>query len=111
MTREGNGAVSVGYGIGLIAATVATVANNIDAIVELGLEGVRVAFRLAISLQQMGKNIEDPNGIWNLVVAGISFEELDQRLAKINGMVQPLHHAYIGQILPKSLVVFGPPST
>lgn len=101
----------VGFGVGLIAAAVATTASNVAAIIALGLEAVAIAFRLAADLQRTARNIEDSDGTWARVVSGFNLEELEQRLAEVNETVRPLHRAYIGQVLPASVVVFGPPST
>ena len=101
----------VGFGVGLIAAAVAATASNADAVVTLGLEAVAIAFRLAIELQRTARDIEASDGIWARAVAGFDLEELEQRLEKVNGTQRPLHRAYIGQVLPASVVVFGPPST
>lgn len=101
----------VGFGVGLIAAAVAAAAETPDAVVTLGLEGVAIAFRLAVDLQRTGRNIEDSDGIWARLVSGFDLEELNQRLEKVNSTLRPLHRAYIGQVLPAGVVVFGPPST
>lgn len=101
----------VGFGVGLIAAAVAATASNADAIVTLGLEAVAIAFRLAIDLQRTARDIEDSDGEWARVVSGFSQEELRERVEKANDTLRPLHRAYIGQVLPASVVVFGPPST
>ena len=103
--------VPVGFGIGLIAAAVAATASNADSVATLGLEGVAVAFRLAIELQRASRDIEGSDGTWARVVSSHKLEEVQQRLNKVNGTLRPLHHAYVGQVLPRSLVVFGPPST
>ncbi|KAL9620803.1 MAG: hypothetical protein Q9160_004703 [Pyrenula sp. 1 TL-2023] len=110
-TRTGEVSMPVGFGLGLIAAAVAAAASTLDAVVTLGLEGVAIAFRLAIDLQRKGRDIEDSNGIWTRLVSGLNQEELNQRLEEFNDTIQPLHRAYIGQVLPGSIVVLGPPST
>ncbi|KAI9660552.1 MAG: Type I Iterative PKS [Bathelium mastoideum] len=101
----------VGFGVGLIAAAVATTARSAHAIVEQGLEGVAIAFRLAIQLQRTSRDIEDLNGIWARVVSDFNHVELDRRLEEINATLHPLHRAYVGHVLPTGIVVFGPPST
>nr|ASU91360.1 polyketide synthase [Ramalina conduplicans] len=103
--------VRVGFGIGLIAAAVAVTANNADSIVQLGLTGVAFAFRLAIELQRASRDIEESDATWAHVVSSHRLKDVQQRLDKINATLRPLHHAYVGQVLPGSLVVFGPPST
>lgn len=103
--------VPVGFGIGLIAAAVAATASNADSVATLGLEGVAVAFRLAIESQRASRDIEESEGTWARVVSSHKPKEVQQRLDKVNGTLRPLHHAYIGQVLPGSLVVFGPHST
>ena len=103
--------VPVGFGIGLIAAAVAATASNADSVAALGLEGVAVAFRLAIELQRASRDIEESDGTWARVFSSHKLEEVQQRLNKVNSTLRPLHHAYVGQVLPGSLVVFGPPST
>ncbi len=103
--------VPVGFGIGLIAAAVAATASSADSVATLGLEGVAVAFRLAIESQRASRDIEESDGTWARVVSSYKLEEVQQRLNKVNGTLRPLHHAYVGQVLPGSLVVFGPPST
>ena len=103
--------VPVGFGIGLIAAAVAVTATNADSVATLGLEGVAVAFRLAIELQRTSRDIEDSDGAWAYVVSFHRLKELQQHLDKINGTLRPLHHAYVGQVFLGSVVVFGPPST
>ena len=70
-----------------------------------------VAFRLAIELQRASRDIEESDGIWAYVISSYRPTEVQERLDKINGALRPLHHAYIGQVLPGSLVVFGPPLT
>ncbi len=70
-----------------------------------------VAFRLAIESQRASRDIEESDGTWARVVSSYKLEEVQQRLDKVNGRLRPLHHAYVGQVLPGSLVVFGPPST
>ena len=107
----GDEPIPIGFGVGLIAAAVAATATDADAVVKLGLEVVGVAFRLAIAVQQNGRDIEDSDGMWSLVVSGFDPKELDQRLEEVNAKLQPLHRAYIGQVLDESVVVFGPPST
>ena len=103
--------VPIGFGIGLVAATVAVTAINADSVATLGLEGVAVTFRLALELQRASGNIEESDGTWAHVVSSYEVKEVQKRLDKINGTLRPLHHAYVGQVLPGSLVVFGPPST
>ncbi len=103
--------VPVGFGIGLIAAAVAATASNADSVASLGLEGVAVAFRLAIESQRVSRDIEESEGTWACAVSSYNLKEVQQRLDKVNGTLRPLHHAYVGQVLPGSLVVFGPPST
>ena len=103
--------VPVGFGIGLIAAAVAATASNAESVATLGLEGITVAFRLAIESQRVSRDIEESDGTWARVVSSYQLEEVQQRLDKVNGTLRPLHHAYVGQVLPGSLVVFGPPST
>ena len=103
--------VPVGFGVGLIAAAVAATATNADSVATLGLEGVAVAFRLAIESQRASRDIEESDGNWAYVVSSYRLKEIQQRLDKINGTLRPLHHAYVGQVLPGSLVIFGPPST
>lgn len=103
--------VPVGFGIGLIAAAVAATASSADSVATLGLEGVAVSFRLAIESQRASRDIEESDGTWARVVSSYKLEEVQQRLNKVNGTLRPLHHAYVGQVLPGSLVVFGPPST
>ncbi|KAL9078933.1 MAG: hypothetical protein Q9157_002157 [Trypethelium eluteriae] len=110
-TRVDETLLPVGFGVGLIAAAIAATASNVGAVVTLRLRGVAVAFNLAIDLQRMGKDIEDSDGPWARVVSGSNLIELDQRLEKINCTLRPLQRAYIGQVLPESVVVFGPPST
>ena len=99
----------VGFGVGLIAAAVAATASNAAAVITLGLEAVAVAFRLAIDLQRTARNIEDSGGAWARVVSGFNLEELEQRLAKVNETVRPLHRAYIGQVLPRASSCLGRP--
>ena len=70
-----------------------------------------VAFRLAVELQRASRDIEESDGTWARVVSSLKPKEVQQRLDKVNGTLRPLHHAYVGQVLPASLVVFGPPST
>lgn len=103
--------VPVGFGIGLIAAAVAATATNADSVATLGLEGVASAFRLAIESQRASRDIEESDGTWARVVSSYNLEEVQQRLNKVNAALRPLHHAYVGQVLPGSLVIFGPPST
>ncbi|KFY57790.1 hypothetical protein V496_06337 [Pseudogymnoascus sp. VKM F-4515 (FW-2607)] len=102
---------SVGYGIGLIAAAVASTATTTGDIVTLGLEAVAVAFRLAIALQRTSRDIEDSESTWARTVAGIDEQELEQQLEKFNATLRPLKRAYIGQVLPEAIVLAGPPST
>ena len=103
--------VPVGFGFGLIAAAVAATAKNANSVTTLGLEGVAVAFHLAIALQRVTRDIRESDGTWARIVLSYQVEEVQRHLDKVNGTLRPLHHAYIGQILPGSLVVFGPPST
>ena len=70
-----------------------------------------MAFRLASELQRTSRDIEDSDGNWAHVVSSYRLKEVQQRLDKINGTLRQLHHAYVGQVLPGSLVIFGPPST
>jgi len=102
---------SVGFGIGLIAAAVASTATTTDAVVTLGLEGVAIAFRLAVALQRISRDIEDSEGTWSRIVSGVDQQELEQQLEKVNATLRPLKRAYIGQVLPEGIVIAGPPST
>ena len=70
-----------------------------------------VAFRLAIESQRASRDIEESDGTWAHVVSSYRLKEVQQRLDKINDTLRPLHRAYVGQVLPRNLVVFGPPST
>lgn len=97
--------------MGLIAAAVATTASNADSVVALGLESVAAAFRLAFELQRASRDIEESEGAWTRVVSSHPPEEVQRHLDSFNAMLRPLHSAYIGQVLPGSVVVFGPPST
>ena len=103
--------VPVGLGIGLIAAAVAATAKNPGSVATLGLEGVVVAFRLAIELQRASRDIEESDGTWARMVSSYTLGEVQQHLDKVNATLRPLHHAYVGQVLPGSLVLFGPPLT
>ena len=103
--------VPVGLGIGLIAAAVAATARIPGSVATLGLEGVVVAFRLAIELQRASRDIQESDGTWARMVSSYTLEEAQQHLDKVNGTLRPLHHAYVGQVLPGSLVLFGPPLT
>ena len=103
--------VPAGFGIGLIAAAVAATASNTDSVATLGLEGVAIAFRLAVELQRASQAIEESDGTWARIVSCFKPEEVQQHLDKVNGTLRPLHQAYVGQVLPGSLIVFGPPST
>ncbi|KFY26331.1 hypothetical protein V491_01342, partial [Pseudogymnoascus sp. VKM F-3775] len=102
---------SVGFGVGLIAASVASTATTPADVLTLGLEGVAVAFRLAIALQRTSKDIEDSEGPWALTISGVDEQELEQQLEKLNATVRPLKRAYIGQVLSDAIVIAGPPST
>ena len=106
-----NTSVLVGLGVGLVAAAVAAAASNAHSVATLGLEGVAVAFRLAIELQRASRDVEESDGTWARFVSFYDLEEAQQRLDKVNGTLCPLHRAYVGQVLPGKLVVFGPPST
>ena len=77
----------------------------------LGLEGVVIAFRLAIELQRASRDIQESDGTWARMVSSYTLEEVQQHLDKVNDTPRPLHHAYMGQVLPRSLVLFGPHST
>jgi iterative type I PKS product template protein len=101
----------VGFGLGLVAASIAAAVTSTDAIIALGLQCMGIAFRLAVALKRTGRAIQDSNGIWARAVSGYSQSELEQHLEKVNNTLKPLHQAYIGQVLPGSVVVFGPPST
>lgn len=100
----------VGFGVGLIAAAVAATVTNADSVATLGLEGLAATFRLAVKLQRVSRDIEESNGTWARVVSSNDLE-VQQHLFKVNAALRPLHHAYVGQVLPGSVVVFGPPST
>ena len=102
---------SVGFGIGLIAATVSSTATTPDAVVTLGLEAVAVAFRLSVALQRTSKQIEDSEGAWARIVSGVNEQEIEQQLEKVNATLRPLKRAYTGQVLPEGIVIVGPPST
>ena len=102
--------VPVGFGIGLIVAATAATASNASSVAMLGLEGVEIAFRLAIELQRVSREIKESDGIWARIVFPYKAEEVQQHSEKANGTLRPLHHAYISQLLPGSPLVFGPPS-
>ncbi|KAG8528338.1 Type I Iterative PKS [Bacidia gigantensis] len=111
-------AVPTGFGIGLVAAAVATTASDANSVAILGLEGVAFAFRLAVELQRVSRDIEESNDNddpWARVVSSypekLGLQEVQQSLNKVNAAHRPLHHAYIGQVLSDSLVIMGPPST
>ncbi len=70
-----------------------------------------IAFRLAIELQRASRDIQESDGTWARTVFSRKVEEVQQHLDEVNGTLRPLHHAYVGQVLPGSLVLFGPPST
>lgn len=95
----------------MIAAAVASTATTTADVVTLGLEGVAVAFRLAIALQRTSRDIEDSEGTWARTVSGVDEQELEQQLERINATLRPLKRAYIGQVLPEGIVIAGPPST
>ncbi|GFF26151.1 conidial yellow pigment biosynthesis polyketide synthase [Aspergillus udagawae] len=101
----------VGFGIGLIAASIAATVTSTDAIIALGLQGIRIAVRLAVLLERTGRAIQDSNGIWACAVSGFSEKGLEQQLENVNSTLGQLHQAYVGQVLPGSVVLFGPPST
>jgi iterative type I PKS product template protein len=102
---------SVGFGIGLIAAAIASTATTSDAVVTLGLESVATVFRLAVALQRTSRDIEDSEGTWSRIISGFDQQEVEQQLEKVNATLRPLKRAYIGQILPEGIVIAGPPST
>ena len=103
--------VPVGFGAGLIAAAITASATNADSVATLGLEAVAATFRLGVELQRASRDIEESDAAWACVVSDHSVENVQQHLDQINATLRPLHHAFIGQVLPKGLVVFGPPST
>ena len=103
--------IPVGFGVGLIAAAVAATAVNADSVATLGLAGVAVAFHLGIESQRASRDIEECDGTWALAISSCGLKEVQQRMDNINGSLRPLHHAYVGQVSPGRLVVFGPPST
>ena len=112
MSTAGSDAlIPIGFGVGLIAAAVASTANNIDSVIILGVEAVSIAFRLAVDLQRTGRAIEDSGGSWARVISNSNLAKLNQQLNEFNGKQLPLRSIYIGQILPESVVVSGPPST
>ncbi|RHZ45579.1 uncharacterized protein CDV56_100464 [Aspergillus thermomutatus] len=108
---SGDAVLPVGFGVGLIAASIAATVTSTDAIIALGLQGMGIAFRLAVALERTGRAIQDSNGIWARAVSGSNQQELEQQLKKVNSTLGPLHQAYVGQVLPGSVIVFGPPST
>ena len=103
--------VPVGFGIGLIAAAVAATARNPSSVATMGLEGVEIAFRLAIELQRVNRDIKESDGTWARIFFSYKAEEVQQHLDEANGTLRPLHHAYIGLLLPGNPLVFGPPLT
>ncbi|KUL85909.1 hypothetical protein ZTR_06423 [Talaromyces verruculosus] len=103
--------IPIGFGLGLIAAAIAATASNPETVVTLGVEGVRIAFRLSIDLQRTGRDIDDSDGLWAVVVSDFKVAEVDQQLEKVNQNLPPLRRAYVGQVLPDSVVIYGPPST
>ncbi|GFF59427.1 conidial yellow pigment biosynthesis polyketide synthase, partial [Aspergillus udagawae] len=107
----GDVVLPVGFGIGLIAASIAATVTSTDAIIALGLQGIGIAVRLAVALERTGRAIQDSNGIWARAVPGCSQRGLEQQLENVNSTLGPLHQAYVGQVLPGSVVLFGPPST
>ena len=106
-----NTSIPIGFGVGLIAATVAATATNTESIVTLGLEGVAVTFRLAVELQRTSRDIEEAEGTWACMVTGHKLEEIQQQLDLVNETLRPLHCAYVGQVLPEGVIIFGPPSS
>ena len=101
----------LGYGFGLIAATVAASATDVDTIIELGVEGIAIAFRLVCKLQQESRDIEDSSGTWSAIVSGLKPKEIEDRLTRFNGTRKNIRCAYLGQSLPSKAKIFGPPST
>ncbi|KAL3481051.1 hypothetical protein BJX99DRAFT_254029 [Aspergillus californicus] len=108
---SGDARVPLAFGVGSLAAGVATAAVTADEIVTLGLEAISVAFRLGVHLQRRGRDIEDSTGPWARVVSGTGTSELAEILEVFNAPLRPMSRAYIGQVLSDSTVVFGPPST
>lgn len=82
-----------------------------DAIIALGLRAIGIAFRLAVALERMGRAIQDTNGIWAQALPVSNQQKLEQGLDRVNSTLSALHQAYIGQVLPGGVVVFGPPSS
>ncbi|KAG6068345.1 Type I Iterative PKS [Claviceps aff. humidiphila group G2b] len=101
----------IGLGPGLLAAAVAAAAGSTKDILVLGLEAIKVSIRLALAIEETGKNIEDTNGSWSRVVSGFTIEDIETYLAEVNSTLHPLSQAYIGQALLEEVVIFGPPST
>lgn len=60
--------VPVGFGFGLIAVAVAATTSNPSSVATLGLAGVAIAFRLAIELQRVSRDIKESDGTWARIV-------------------------------------------
>ncbi|KAL2784988.1 hypothetical protein BJX66DRAFT_343489 [Aspergillus keveii] len=104
-----DGAVSLAFGAGLLAAGVFAAATTPDELVSYGLQAVSVAFRLGVALHRRGKSVEDSHESWARVVSGTS--DLKKTIEIFNSSVRPLNRVYAGQGSTDSTLVYGPPST
>lgn len=79
-----NDVYQLGVCQGALPGAVAAVARDTSQIISLGVEVLKVVFRLGIHLVRRSKAVEDSDASWVIAVLGLDPTELQRRLDAFN---------------------------
>ncbi|KAF2118833.1 putative polyketide synthase [Lophiotrema nucula] len=113
--RDSN-TVLAGLGIGLLASTALSLATTLDDVVVLGVQLLRVAFRLGVHVMNVSRSLEAASDghsdSWAYVVYGVTPQDVEKELANIHKQTNiPLpNRIFVSAVSDTSVTVSGPPS-
>lgn len=101
----------MGLGFGQLAAAVASMAHDLDGVVETGLVALGTGFRLAVELQRRAQDYELSSQSWACTIHGIAPSEMEGHIAAFNSGRHQSYHAYAGIVSQDWTTVFAPPTS
>ena len=103
----------IGLCTGLIAAAAVASARSLSELLPLAVEAVRVAFKVGLSVANIGSYVDDVPSSWSTLVTGISEQDAHHDIDCFhqNSQTTPLDRVYISAVSSVALTISGPPKT
>ncbi|KAL8700830.1 MAG: hypothetical protein Q9224_000778 [Gallowayella concinna] len=105
----------IGSCTGLLAAVAASSSRNLSRLPVLGVQMVRIAFRVGLLVASTGDRLQQgsANLSWSIAVMGMDRDSMDELLKQfnLNEAISIAKQAYVSAVGIHSLTVSGPPST